>query len=51
MVKYLNTKIAIPLNFHFEIGKHVYLEKAMTYNDQYSLYVIAFVNKYLKQIV
>ena len=46
------------MNLHFEIakaaleaGKHVYLEKAMTFNAQQSLDLVAMVAKYPKQTV
>lgn len=50
--------IATPLNLHFEIakasleaGKHVYLEKAMTYDDKQALQLVELVSKYPKQTV
>ncbi len=50
--------IATPLNLHFEIakaalqaGKHVYLEKAMTFNAEESLELVKLVEKYPKQVL
>lgn len=50
--------IATPLNKHFEIakasleaGKHVYLEKAMTYDDKQALLLVELASKYPKQAV
>jgi len=50
--------IATPLNLHFEIakaaleaGKHVYLEKTMTYNVNQAFELVSLVNQHPKQIL
>lgn len=50
--------IATPLNMHYEIaaaairaGKHVYLEKTMTYNAEEALALVKLVKQYPKQVL